>query len=334
MKRKLYLDVIKIIGAFAIILLHTLSNTVHPAAPFISEKQQLVVHSIHQLLYVAVPLFMMATGAGFLARKEYCGYSHMKAHIVKILCCIVLFGSLFWTIECVLTGNSWNIKGLCLALLTDSTWSHMWYLYSILGVYLIMPLLSAFMRNTKPGEQLVLVGIIFFLGCLFPYIGGKIGFVPVAVLPIKGIWIFYVLAGGILADIEVEQLRKKRWIVGIGSIVMAVLVLGKGAQGSHNILLEDYPGTLLLAVCLFCSMRAFGEGVETPKVLVSLVQATLGIYILHPVYIHFFVKIMNWNPQYKMPIMEIPLMALLVAILSYFTVTVARRIPIIRKYLL
>uniref|UniRef100_UPI004055D2C5 acyltransferase n=1 Tax=Acetatifactor sp. TaxID=1872090 RepID=UPI004055D2C5 len=333
MKRKMYLDVIKVYGAFAIILLHTLSNTVQEAYPFLSAMQCTVIHSVHQLLFTAVPMFLLATGAGFLAESRACSYRLMKKHILKILCCILVFGALFWTIECILSGGTWNLAELCRAVLIDATWSHMWYLYRILGIYLLMPILSAFMNHSGIGEQLTAAGILLFFECFYPYIAGTIGFLPATVMPIEGILLFYVLAGGIIERLTIDKLRKMRWVTLSVAVVSGILILAKGAQGAEYILLEDYPLSLIYAVCVFVSVKIWCEGKETSRILSSVAQASLGIYILHPALLHFFVKVLKWNPQYHMPMVMLPLMALSVLTITYLVVVVAKRIPIVRKIL-
>lgn len=333
-RRKLYLDVVKVWGMFAIILLHTLSNTMQEARPFVSALQASVVHSIHQLLYTAVPLFLLATGAGFLSGREKCSYADMKGHIIKILVCIFLFGGLFWTIECILTGGQWTVKDMILAILTDATWSHTWYLYRILGIYLVMPLLSAFMCHVSRKEQVVLAGILLFLESLYPHVAGMIGFVPAAVSPVEGISLFYVLAGGILGGIDGNRLKKAGWGVAASALISGGMILGKGLQGNAYILKEDYPMSLFFAVCLFAGIKILCEGKASSHRIGSIARCSLGIYIVHPIFIHFLVKIVKWNPQYTAPVIMLPLMALVVLSASYLTVLTARHLAWVRKYIL
>lgn len=345
-KRKLYLDVVKVWGVFSIILLHTLSNTIHEAYPFVSSQQVSVVHSIHQLLYTAVPMFLLATGAGFLAEKGACGYDRMKGHICKIAVDIVLFGAFFWIVECVLSGGSINVKDMVLAILTDATWSHTWYLYRILGIYLLMPLLAAFMNHAGSREQVILAGVLLFLESLYPYAAGLIGFVPAAVSPIDGIFVFYVLAGGIIGRAETVKFARYRWWLLASTVISGVMVLGKGFQGQEYILKEDYPMSLIFAVCLFTCVKIWCEKADAPHIAGEIEQAdspciagriakaSLGIYILHPAVIHFLVKIVGWNPQYKLPVLMLPMMALVVLLVTYVTVSAARKVPFVRKYIL
>lgn len=214
-EREFYLDVIKVCGGIAIVALHTLSNTLHSAYGSIPVLQRGVVHVIHQCLYTAVPVFILATGSGFLAQDRSWDYRSMWRHIAKILNCIVLFGGLFWTIEAIVTGEPWSLTNMAAAVLTDHTWAHMWYLYKLLGIYLCIPVLSVYVRNTTVVQQAYFVALLFFFQIIYPYIGGMIGFVPASILPIDGSWLFYVLTGGLLGRLSLDKLWHK-WGLGIG----------------------------------------------------------------------------------------------------------------------
>lgn len=212
-ERELYLDVIKVCGGIAIVALHTLSNTLHSAYGSIPTLQKSVIHVLHQYLYTAVPVFILATGSGFLGQERRWDYRSMRRHIAKALNCLILFGSLFWTIETVVKGEQWSLASMAVAVLTDHTWAHVWYLYKLLGIYLCIPVLSVFVRNTTVVEQAYCVILLFFLQIAYPYIGGIIGFVPTSILPIDGSWLFYVLMGGLLGSLSLNKMRHRLLIV-------------------------------------------------------------------------------------------------------------------------
>lgn len=334
MNRKLYLDILKILGSFAIVLLHVLSNTIHEVYPFVSETQRIVVHSLHQLLYTAVPIFMMVTGAAFLAERKICTYGSIQKHIIKIVVCIILFGAAFWTVECILSGSAWNVKDMCLAILTDATWSHMWYLYRLLGIYLLLPVISVFVKYTKVKEQLIFGGGILFFNCVYPYIGGLVGFVPATTFSIEGMFLFYVVCGGLLGQMSFEQSRKVRWLSLLICVTAGTMVLWKGSQGVDIILGEDYIVSLIFAIAAFLSIKGFLDGRQTPLFLSHIGQAALGIYILHPVVLHFLVRILKWNPQLNMPLVSIPLMVIVVWGVTCVGVVLIRKISFVRRYIL
>lgn len=174
--RELYLDIVKTVGAVAIVALHTLSNTIYVAGEYISDTRYMIANVLHQFLYLAVPVFVLATGAGFLSGGRDNSYKNMKNHIIKTVSCITCFGLLFALVNALADGGQLMPGNLILSVLTDNTWSHMWYLYRLLGIYLCMPLLSAFMNHTGMKDQIIFAGSILFFSCLYPYVAGLAGF--------------------------------------------------------------------------------------------------------------------------------------------------------------
>ena len=329
--RERYLDLVKVMGAVCIVALHTLSNTIN-AAGCISEMQYTLKHVLHQFFYGAVPVFLLATGAGFLAGGRQRGYGEMKGHIIKLLTCILLFGGGFAVIKLLAAGEPIGVWKVATAVVADHTWSHMWYLYRLLGVYLCMPLLSAFRCNSNERDQWILVGILFFFFCLLPLGAGSVGVIPAQVMPLQGIWLFYVLLGGLLGSCSYEKLDKYRWILVLITVLGAGLVLCQGLRG--GVLGEDNLGEMLLAVGIFLDARLLCRGKQTMRWLACLADQSLGVYLLHPVLIHVSVRILKLSPWQKLPGLTLPAMILGIYLCTAVGVMAARRIPIVRKYLL
>lgn len=329
--RKGYLDILKVSGTIAIVALHTLSNTLNAGGGYVSETQARIVVTLHQYLYAAVPVFLLATGAGFLATGRENNYKNMAGHIFKAALCIVLFGGLFGGIKILANGEPLSLYGLCCAILANNTWAHMWYLYRLLGLYLFMPLLSAFMNRAGLREASVFCGGVLFFTCLYPNMTGNMGFPAAEVIPAANIWIFYAVAGGILGQ-SLDKLRKYWWLPAAGTLSGAAGIFWMSAQGA--ILTEANPFELLFAVSLFAAIRAICGEKPSPSWLAALAKAALGIYIIHPVFIHICVKILRFNPQYYLPALTLPLCVVIFFTCSAALVLLLRKIPLVRRYIL
>lgn len=315
-----------------IVALHTMSNTMNAGGFYVSDLRVKVWYVLHQLLFTAVPLFIMATGAGFLSTGRSWGYGDMGRHIARIACCILLFGALFYAVRMLVEGNPFGPGDLVLAIIQDNTWSHMWYLYRLLGLYFFMPLLGAFMNALKTREQAVFAGLLLFFASVYPYVCGLIGIIPARILPVSGTWLFYAVAGGILGRFPVEKMRRYR------SLILAGILAGLGGvvrEGMRQtVMSEEHPFLLLLAIGLFAWMRLWRCEKESSPAMGNLAGNMLGVYIIHPVFIHICVKVLRFNPQLCLPVLTVPLTAAAVYALSVATVWFLRRIPMVRRYLL
>lgn len=332
--RNQYLDVLKVVGTMSIVALHTMSNTIH-AAGYVSDIHGLCIHVIHQLLYTAVPVFIMVTGAGFLATGRDNSYKGMRKNILKLVLCIVLFGTLFWVVEQIASGEQLQIWSLIEAILGDGTWSHMWYLYRLLGIYLCMPLLTAFVNQASLKDQVIFAGLLLFFFCIYPLVAGVTGIFAAEVMPFTGIWFFYVMAGGILGRLSLEALKKYRWLALAGTIVSAGSILSVGFhQGVTYIFSESHPLTTLLAVSLFATIRILCGENGSRSWQRRLAENSLGCYIIHPIFIHMCVRIFRFNPQNHLPILSLPLTVLVIFAISMAVSDMLRRVPVVRKFLL
>ena len=332
--REKYLDVIKVAGAISIVALHTMSNTIH-AAGSVSDTHSLCVHVVHQLLYTAVPVFVLATGAGFLATGRDNSYKGMRRNILKLVLCIVLFGTLFWTVEQLMSGVPLQAGPLIAAILGDATWSHMWFLYRLLGIYLCIPLLAAFVNHVSLKDQVIFIGLLLFFFYICPFIAGMTGVFVAEIMPFTGIWFFYVLTGGILGKLPVDTLRKHRWLALAGTIVGVGSILSVSFQrGVTYIFSESHPLTALLAISLFVDMRILCGGKESWPWQRRFAENSLGCYIIHPVFIHICVRILRFNPQNHLPILTLPLTVLVIFLISMAVSDILRRVPAVKKFLL
>ena len=257
----------------------------------------------------------------------------MNKHIIKVTSCIIFFGCLFGGVKMLAEGEQISLRILCLKILTDSTWAHMWYLYRLLGVYLCMPLLSAFMKHSDVKEQIIFAGLLLFFFCVYPYGAGLAGFIPAEIMPVSGIWLFFVTAGGVIGGMR-ENLKKYRWLAAAGILIGGAAVFWESAQGVEHVLDEAHPFELLLAISLFAEIRILCEKKPSVPKLELLAQNALGIYIIHPIFIHVCVKLLHFNPQYHMPLLTLPFTILIIFACSAAAAGVLRRLPLVRKYLL
>ena len=332
-QRKRYLDILKIAGALCIVSLHTLSNTIN-AGGYFSDSHIILVLVMHQLFYTAVPVFLLSTGAGFLASERDNSFSGIKRNIIKLLSCIILFGSMFWGIKQIFLGNPLRFGDLVLAILGDATWSHMWYLYRLLGVYLCMPLLSGFFKSTSLKDQYITAGVFIVFSVLYPFIASRVGFYAAEIMPISGVWLCYIIVGGILGRTSIESLLKYRWLALLGIIIAGGDIVWTTVQKrTEYVFSESDPIMLLLAVSVFVEVRCLCKEKDSLPWQAILSANALGCYVIHPVSIHICVKALHFNPQHHVPMLTVPLTILAIFGLSMMTVWLMRRMTFVRRYI-
>src|SRR6185312_4422851 len=122
------------------------------------------INIIESLTRVAVPLFIMATGAIFLAREDSASYFYGK-RMIRI--CLPL---VFWSLMYLAWGeyNGREAGNWAHAILAGPVVYHLWYLYGIIGLSLVTPILSSWFRQAKERERWATVVVWVVLTTILP----------------------------------------------------------------------------------------------------------------------------------------------------------------------
>ena len=203
---------------------------------------------------------------------------------------ILLFGVPYAASELVVAERTFRIMMIPEALkmtLTGHTWSHMWYLYLILFLYLITPLLKKVLRVLPVWGVAAVMAVIFLGSSVAPFLNKVLDVNSIPVLPDGGVYFLYYLCGYLFAvrevgvdkgrnaggqmvesesgrragdntewDGETQNVESQAWNVRLTAAV-AVLTLGmilsRTLAGFSIQMAYNYPFTVLLAVLLFAA---------------------------------------------------------------------------------
>ena len=165
MKREIWLDFLRVTACFLVM-------TVHATEPFylggdgtlvLSPADAFWVSLFEGLARCCVPLFVIASGYLQLP-LHYSTGEFFRRRAVRILIPLV-----FWTLvyAFVLGQPVANFKGLLLNF--NYAAGHLWFVYMLLGLYLIMPLLSPWLASVSRRELGIYLGI-WGLTLLIPFV--------------------------------------------------------------------------------------------------------------------------------------------------------------------
>ena len=165
-KRLEYLDIIRVVACLMVIVMHApiSGDGAMAHGPF------LVLTSY--LAAPCVPLFFMVSGALLLPCKEgITARAYLAKRIGKIVGPTVCF-SLFY-IALNISKMEATGKTIVLNLLSIpfSAQGHgiLWFMYTLIGLYLLVPILSPWIRRTSKHE-IELYLVLWFITLLYPYI--------------------------------------------------------------------------------------------------------------------------------------------------------------------
>ena len=312
--RKQFLDVLRVLATCAVVLMHVLTGATDVTDASIVPEYRSLLLSVMDLVTWCVPIFLLISGYLFLNPERPLTYPVMiKKYCRRIALAILLFGVPYAASELVVAEKSFRIMMIPEALkmtLTGHTWSHMWYLYLILFLYLITPLLKKVLQILPVWSVVAVMAVIFLGSSVAPFLNKVLDVNSIPVLPDGGVYFLYYLCGYFFAvrevcvdkgrnvggqmvepgsgrragdntewDGETQNVESQAWNVWL--IATAVLIMGmilsRTLAGFSIQMAYNYPFTVLLAVLLFAAGQNGGWRAAAPAA--SPVAGTPGVDI-------------------------------------------------------
>lgn len=326
-QHKSFLDILRIVAAFAVVLFHVITASTN-LSPQLPADQRHTLETAAALLQWHVPVFFMITGYLWLGDGKVCTFRRMFRGILRFVSVLFVVGTGYALMERVFTTRALDLKTLYLSLgdvLRGSLWDHMWYLYSIIGVYLFLPVLKPFFDTCSVKAIGCLTGILFFFTILAPCFPAWFGYAFPVSFPI-GAPAFYVCAGGLISKLSLSRR------MGLGALPFLPILW---FLFSLNALAPARPlGIALLAVCIFTAVTGLAGTFSAPGWVQRLSLCTFGIYLFHPLFLNLLLKVLDFNPLDYAPVPAILLSTLALFLLSWAFTGLLRLIGPVRKYLL
>ena len=345
----LWIEELRILAAFAIVLLHVASVKVK-STTLLYEDCYVWLSFYHTVTRFAVNCFVMITGALLLRPEKELTISQMlKKYLPKV---IILFG--VWSaiyvaadsIEAISAGKNISFSSLCKSFISGHY--HMWYLYMLAGLYLITPFLKELVKNKKLVEYFLILGIIFYLlpstlqlwtpvyNLLQTITNSKMIFHF-----IRG-YVLYYLMGHYLTTYELKKWQKYTiYLGGILGILYGIwggIYFSRAAgattqvpynNGTINIFL--FSSAVFLFFLEYRSKKAVSE--KRAKLLTCLGSSMLGVYLLHPLFVDAYAAKAMAQLEYEHLWLVLPALAFVIFLLCLVLSFFLKKIPILGKYL-
>lgn len=314
----------------------------------------------------AVPMFVMVSGALLLDPERELSWDRLlHRYIARVGGALLVFGLLFTAFDFAMNGveetaanslffaahpgDGAGYVALCcfVDLLTGHSWAHMWYLYMLLGLYLLLPFMRKVVAGSSAKELWGLAGILFFFAGVVPLLG-LFGMEADYRFSVATVYPLYFLLG---RHLDPREVKLPKWLAMTGLVLATLFVWGcvwrtggerpewLGYATSYN----SVP-IMLQALCLFCLLvqpdmgasaksvfSAGKQGQLSERCLLSLDRCTFGIYLTHLVFVKLAFRYAGLDP-YAHPA-YFPLTVIVVILLSWATTWALKKLPLFRKLL-
>ena len=197
-QRYAYMDFLRILAAFLVIVNHTNSLVFKALTP--ANTTWWLSIAWYYISKIAVPLFVMVSGACLLPKRDT--YRRAFGRFVRVLLTLVLFSYLYYLVRLLHQGFSWTLAAdvpqFLLSIWRGRITDSFWYLYFYLGMIVMLPILQRLAGAMQKQDVRYLMLVTFAVGALWPLITH---YAPVLALPeytaipVFSVWIGLFFAG-------------------------------------------------------------------------------------------------------------------------------------------
>jgi len=330
-KRKMWIDYLRIISAFAVIMIHVVY--LGRLTFWVGADTTICLIFFNSLCF-AVPIFVMITGYLQLNPKKEYNFKKSLIRIVSVLC---IFGVIYAWMELIFIEHAISFNQIGTAIINmiqGKSWVHLWYLYMLIGLYLIIPFLRTWIKYASEREiQYFLLLNFVFNSILVRF--GHYGISSAFYIQISTIFPFYLVLGYYLGNYRKKIPGKvigMAWCVCLLSlyIVSAYLKIIFDAYNYNNII------TIVMVILIFLTFKNLPEvhwGGNAKACIDSFARCSFGIYILHMVFVNALYKFIKVNPYKYWTVIFWIVISLVIFILSWITSLLLMKLPFFRKIL-
>lgn len=338
-KRNISIDFARIIAVLAVIMIHCSAKLISIKLPL----EFAVGNFFDAISRIAVPLFVMISGALMLDETRMVTVKKLITKNIKTIVIMLFIWSMLYSLiynVVIPLQNGEIIKWSKVFKEILLGHFHLWYLYMIIGLYLITPFLRTWVNRKNAFLVLMFIGISLIFQFTIPLITSLsaylselrhlITFLNKFNLGFFGIYTCYFLTGWYIVHIGlVKRYRFVLYSLSIFSLAFTLFYVyftkdyGNG-YSNGNIFTYIYSTGVFLAINRF-NIRI---SVRTQDCLKLFSNLTFGVYIVHIFVLDQIVMII---PYTNMPVFYVLIIFCLVSILSFGIVYLGSRIPIVKN---
>lgn len=325
-EREYAFDVLRVIAMIMVIIIHV-SNVYTRSFNFIDTNSYLVSLIFNTISRVSVPIFFMISGALLLDRKF--DFKKYKKRILKILLLIVAWDILYLIWEYLFLGVTYD---KLYKLFTEPYRAHLWFLYVIIILYALQPLLKYILDRINNTCKIILFILWLLLSTVSMY--------NLSVANIFTIFsnIGFFVIGKYLYDYLQNSKNNKKY-----TFIMIILLLVSFTESVYlnytasvkfnmfyNLFFAYRTPFIILATFIIFKLVYIYCHDKKPNELIMLgSELSLGVYLIHGMFLDVTTKYVDYKNV--IPIIGIPSFTMFILLLSVISVIILRKIKYINK---
>lgn len=280
-------------------------------------------------MQLGVPVFVMISGALFLNSAKEIGFSLLlRKYVKRIAFALLIFGLPMCIIETYFS-NTGGVINSIIHFIKGKSWAHMWYLYMLIGLYLITPIIKPFVMKASDKDWIAALVLMFVMSSLFPTMNAM-GAGLTSWMIISTPYIFLYMLGYWLCWKAPQKIVDNKAALTVVALLCLAVIVAKCYYGFNYYGYAD-PVTICLASALFLLFRSFNVNWKFAN---WITPYCFGIYLIHNVFINFAYKFLKIETEMVVPILNFIGFFLLFTLLSFISTYILMKIPFMKKHVL
>ena len=285
----------------------------------------------------AVPCFVMVTGALLLNPEKEITYKKLYGkYILRIVLALAVFGVIFRCFDIVMNHEAWSVMGVLQGLgnvMIGKSWAHLWYLYLLIGIYLLLPFYRKIAAHSSTKEIWYLLGIYALFLSILP-LTGMVDVDLAFYIHTSTIYPFYLFLGWAISSGKLNISKSGGAVLLlVGTLLLVTVVRYRYINGVEELAkLLNYSSVFVILQCmgLFALLKQDEDSdikvSRGEKILLSIDRCSFGIYLIHMIFIRLVLRYWEVNP-YTSGSWMIPVISIGVFLISWIVVSILKTIP-------
>ena len=343
-KRIQSLDVLRIVASFMVVMLHVSADKWNSVD--VNQLTWKVFNLYDSAVRSCVPIFFMISGATMLGRKDMIPLPQlMKKNMLKLFIVYIAWSALYAIFDVGLRAVfSWQEIPTIIARTIGSHY-HLWFLRTLIGVYLLYPVLFI-VKSYHDGKYVPYCCALFFIFAVviytillypfestLPQMLNRFGY---ELTGYSGYFLFgYYLTKKELPKLKTIYLLPLLFIIiGVSAKIGEVYSVSRG--GPSDILYGNMSLPVFLeAIIIFILFKKikFDLTEKFSAVIQTISKGTLTIYLLHPFLLEHFEKWFGLTTLSMNAWVSVPVICILIFTICLLISLVLTKLPLIKTWL-
>lgn len=333
--RRSDLDLIRVVAIVLVISIHVsgvgFSN--------FQSSEWAAVNFYESFSRFAVPLFFMVTGALLVPRTN--SIESIIRRVWKVT--VPLF---VWSLAYIIFFRVTNVRSASAPweIFSNPVVYHFWFLYTLIGVYLFLPVMSGFYSANRTSTILFVLAILVIGKSLVPVVLEVTGVKPIGIDFTFMSWVAgYLVIGALISNrLDLSTIPTiaivGTWIFSVIGIGATTWYLSENAGEAVKAFYRSFSpfvitGTLALYVLISrLAGRLFTPDSSRSRMLEKCSSLVFGIYLLHP-FTLYSLEIIGIDLYLFNAWIAIPSITIATFLITLFVVFVMKKIPYVRSLL-